>query len=287
MNIRVISATLISLLVAAAFVAAVGPATQATSATASSATYETIPTKLDSSLSFTDIGNRSKFSTEILWLANEGISTGYSDGTFRPYAPITRDAMAAFMYRLAGEPKFTPPPRSPFSDMTPRTKFYKEVTWLASTGVTTGYSDGKYKPQRPVTRDAMAAFMYRLAGKPSYRAPSRSPFKDITTNSKFYKETAWLADAGVSTGWSDLTYRPFQSINRDAMAAFMYRFTRTVGVNLAPAPSNPGDIKNCSSFTKWRDAQRWYERYFPYYGDVARLDGNDDGLVCVSLPGAP
>lgn len=53
------------------------------------------------------------------------------------------------------------------------------------------------------------------------------------------------------------------------------------------APANPGDTKNCSDFATWREAQDWYEIYFPYYGDVARLDSDSDGVVCVSLPGAP
>ena len=50
-------------------------------------------------------------------------------------------------------------------------------------------------------------------------------------------------------------------------------------------PSNPGDVKNCSDFSTQAQAQAWYDTYFPYYGDVANLDGNDnDGRVCESLP---
>ncbi|WP_341952955.1 cell wall-binding repeat-containing protein [Salinibacterium sp. TMP30] len=52
-------------------------------------------------------------------------------------------------------------------------------------------------------------------------------------------------------------------------------------------PSNPGDSKNCSSFSAWVAAQNWYNNYFPHYGDVARLDSDNDGIVCESLPGAP
>ncbi|MFW2513872.1 S-layer homology domain-containing protein [Demequina sp. SO4-13] len=237
--------------------------------------------------SFDDIKSSSPFYDEIMWLASERISTGYTDGTFKPYSPVTRDAMAAFMYRLAGEPTFNPPKVSPFKDITTRSSFYKEITWLANTGVTTGYKDGTYRPFQPVTRDAMAAFMYRLAGEPSFSAPSRSPFKDITTRSSFYKEINWLADEGISTGWSDGTYRPFQSIERNAMAAFMHRFDGTVGVGSNLYPSNPGNIKNCSDFDTWREAQNWHDRYYPYYGDVAGLDGDGDGYACTSLPGAP
>ena len=201
---------------------------------------------------FTDVPVTAQFHTEITWLAQEGISTGYADNTFRPHHAITRDAMAAFMYRLAGEPSFTAPAKSPFRDLTPQSKFYKEITWLAQTGVSTGWTqDNTYRPFEPVTRDAMAAFMYRLAGKPSFTAPGRSPFADVTPQSQFYKEITWLAQTGVSTGWTeDNTYRPFWNIARNAMAAFMFRFDARVGVadSIAkPAkpvkPGIPGDTK--------------------------------------------
>lgn len=52
-------------------------------------------------------------------------------------------------------------------------------------------------------------------------------------------------------------------------------------------PANPGDTKNCSSFATWAEAQAWFNYYYPYYGDIARLDGNNDGVACESLPGAP
>jgi hypothetical protein len=49
--------------------------------------------------------------------------------------------------------------------------------------------------------------------------------------------------------------------------------------------TNPGDSKNCSDFSSQAQAQAWYNTYFPSFGDVANLDGNDrDGLVCESLP---
>jgi hypothetical protein len=60
---------------------------------------------------------------------------------------------------------------------------------------------------------------------------------------------------------------------------------------LAPAagaaPANPGNSKDCTDFATWNEAQVWFETYYPDYGDVARLDANDDGVPCESLPGAP
>ncbi|WP_208320398.1 cell wall-binding repeat-containing protein [Salinibacterium sp. ZJ77] len=52
-------------------------------------------------------------------------------------------------------------------------------------------------------------------------------------------------------------------------------------------PTNPGDTKNCNHFSTWSEAQAWFTKYFPHYGDVAKLDGNNDGIACESLPGAP
>ena len=53
------------------------------------------------------------------------------------------------------------------------------------------------------------------------------------------------------------------------------------------APTNPGDVKNCSDFGSWSDANTWFWKYFPSFGDVAKLDGNNDRIPCESLPGNP
>ncbi|MFT3874848.1 MAG: S-layer homology domain-containing protein [Propioniciclava sp.] len=184
---------------------------------------------------FTDVPPGTKFYDEIMWLAENGISTGWDVGggryEYRPLQPVARDAMAAFMYRLAGSPAFTAPSTSPFSDVPPSALFYKEMAWLAGNGISTGWDVGggryEYRPLQPVARDAMAAFMYRLAGSPAFTAPSTSPFSDVPPSALFYKEMAWLAGNGISTGWDvgggRYEYRPLQPVARDAMAAFMYR----------------------------------------------------------------
>jgi hypothetical protein len=52
-------------------------------------------------------------------------------------------------------------------------------------------------------------------------------------------------------------------------------------------PANPGDARNCGDFATWAAANAWFMTYYPHYGDVAKLDGNNDGVPCESLPGAP
>ena len=176
---------------------------------------------------FADVVTTQQFYKEICWLYDNEISTGWVDNdirTYRALQPVNRDAMAAFMYRLAGEPDYTPPAVSPFTDVPPGTAYYKEINWLADQEISKGYDDRTFRPLEPVNRDAMAAFMYRLAGEPSYTPPAASPFTDVAPGTAFYKEINWLADQEISKGYDDRTFRPLVAVNRDAMAAFMYRF---------------------------------------------------------------
>lgn len=198
-------------------------------------------------VSFADVPESSLFHKEISWLAAAGVSTGWEVGAgsrqYRPLDSIARDAMAAFLYRRAGSPAYTPPTSSPFTDVTPGVSFYKEITWLASQGISTGWDIGagrrEYRPLDPIARDAMAAFLFRFAKPGEFTAPAQSPFVDVAAGGDFYKEIAWLASSGISTGW-DIgagvrEYRPLNGIARDAMAAFLYRHASEV------LPTNPLD----------------------------------------------
>ncbi|WP_051442200.1 chitobiase/beta-hexosaminidase C-terminal domain-containing protein [Arthrobacter sp. H14] len=195
-------------------------------------------------LDFKDVSSDTMWKIQIEWAVELGITTGWKDGTFRPYAATNRDAMAAFLYRLAGSPDFEAPAVSPFVDYDSDNLFYKEVTWLYAQGITKGWTDGpldktvEYRPSTPIQRDAMAAFIYRFATlkgdafegpAPGYKGPAESPFVDYSPNNQFYDEVSWLAEQGISTGWTGGTddttaeYRPFIPINRDAMTVFMWR----------------------------------------------------------------
>ncbi|AOZ73176.1 hypothetical protein BK816_07615 [Boudabousia tangfeifanii] len=205
---------------------------------------------------FKDVNALTLYSGQIYWLKDTGITTGWADGTFQPLANIQRQAMAAFLYRLAGSPKVpgfdqtpaaTPEgktiepatPEAPaapqFKDVQKTALFAKQIAWLRSTGITTGWADGTFRPTDPVNRDAMAAFLYRFCGQFADKcAPVVNPerfnlangphFKD-TAGELFAKQISWVNQAKISTGWNDGTFRPSEPIHRDAMAAFLYRLT--------------------------------------------------------------
>jgi Tol biopolymer transport system component len=116
--------------------------------------------------SFNDVGLNHPFFAEIEWLAATEVTGGFPDGGYHPSAPVSRQAMAAFMFRLAGEPPFGPPAEPSFGDVTTSHPFFAEIEWLAAVEVTGGFPDGGYHPAAPVTRQAMAAFLFRLADGP-------------------------------------------------------------------------------------------------------------------------
>ena len=174
---------------------------------------------------FSDVPEDSQFYKEISWLADRHITTGYPDGTFRPQANVERGAMAAFFYRMEGSPAFTAPSTPSFKDVPINHPFYKEIEWMKARGLTTGYADGTFRPQDAVNRDAMAAFFYRLAGSPQIDTAYAPHFSDVKPGDQFYTEISWLASQKITTGWPDGTFRPVDAIHRDAMAAFIYRYT--------------------------------------------------------------
>ena len=207
-------------------------ASKTSAATAAVTKADYVPPKTSP---FSDMKPNDKFFKEIAWMFDTGVSTGVSqpDGTraYQPKVNVTREAMAAFLFRIHAEADYRAPAKSQFTDVKPGDKFYKEISWMYDQGISTGVKQPNgtrtYQPKNGVTREAMAAFMYRLdtGSKPS--APSASPFQDITVGQKFYKEIAWMSTSGLSTGITQPSgkpiYAPKSNVTREAMAAFLFR----------------------------------------------------------------
>lgn len=104
------------------------------------------------------------------------------------------------------------------------TAFVREIQWLGTSTLANGWSDGTFRPANSTTRGEFAAFLYRLAGRPSWTAPATSPFPDLSTSHPFYREITWMRAMGITTGWPDGTFRAESPVLRDQFAAFLYRF---------------------------------------------------------------
>jgi len=178
---------------------------------------------------FRDVGPAEPFFADIEWMGANSISLGNADGTFWPSSAITRGALAAFLYRV-NHPGADPNPPCTgvdrrFSDVPITNQFCGAIEWLATSGITSGFPDGTFRPEEPISREAMAAFLYRdVVGE---REPACTPgarrFSDVGADNPFCSAIEWLATSRITTGWPDGTFRPAASIQRQAVAAFFHR----------------------------------------------------------------
>lgn len=193
----------------------------------------TIPT-------FADVPTSAMFYADIQWMYDQGISAGYVDEggirTYHPADPVSRSAMAAFLYRAAGSPAFVPPTAPSFSDVPTTGQFYKEIEWLKAHGVTTGNAGGTYAPGNPVSRQAMAAFLYRSAGSPVFTPPLTASFSDVAVGSTFFTQVEWMKAQGITAGNANGTYAPAGAVSRQAMAAFLHRAADPQVFSAPPTP---------------------------------------------------
>jgi len=98
---------------------------------------------------------------------------------------------------------------------------------LKETGISTGNPDGTFHPSAPIEREAMAAFLSRAhVPPPGPRPPCvTAPFADVGPLVPFCAEIQWLQALHIVTGYADGTFHPYDPVSRQAMAAFLRRFT--------------------------------------------------------------
>ena len=116
---------------------------------------------------FIDVTEATYHADDINWMYYSGVSRGWETPAGREYRPmeaVARCDMAEFLYRLAGEPAFEPTEgdMEKFSDVTASTPHARAIWWLASTGISTGYGDGTFRPYGRIVRCDMADFLHRM-----------------------------------------------------------------------------------------------------------------------------
>lgn len=185
---------------------------------------------------FADVPPSHPFAEDVAWAARAGLVEGYADSTFGPTAPLSRQAAAALLHRLAGRPVAEGAPVGRFGDVGDGHPFVTAIAWMAATGVAEGYPDGTFRPGEPVSRQAMAAFLHRTAGPDGVLAARAEgeDFDDVGTGHPFHDEIAWMAAAGVAEGYADGTFRPAAPVTRQAAVAFLHR---AVQAGLVPDPA--------------------------------------------------
>ena len=155
--------------------------------------------------------------------------SGYPDGTFRPDGQITRAEVAAILYNLAGKPQIAP--TAAFSDVNSSQWYYSAISYLAGLGIVSGYGNGTFQPNNPITRAEMATVIARYTGI-SITSPGQFTFTDVKPGDWYYNAVAQLAAKGWLTGYSDGTFAPIRYITRaEAVTIINRMLDRTLGNN--------------------------------------------------------
>ena len=171
------------------------------------------------SADFADVKPKSSHYDAILALHEKDIISGFPDGTFRPNESVTR-GQAAKMIVKAFDLAVLDPKNPNFSDVPTTHEYLPYIATLKSLGIISGYEDGTFAVDAPVTRAQMAK-MISLAINLS---PSdKHPFTDVPTTSAANSYIAALYQSGITTGTSSTTFSPTSPVTRGQLASFIVR----------------------------------------------------------------
>jgi hypothetical protein len=184
---------------------------------------------------FQDVPPANLFYADIEWMGTTGRSLGtavtYLRPLYKPNDAVSRQAMASFLFRLEGG-AFVPPVTPHFADVPAGSQFYTAIEWMYANGISTGTAQSSglplYKPLDPVSRQAMALFLTRI-DLPPLVLPAVPAFADVDQSNPNYAAIEWMFQNGISTGTAQESglplYKPLDPVSRQAMAAFLHRFS--------------------------------------------------------------
>ena len=179
---------------------------------------------------FTDVAENAWYYEAVEFVYSEGMMNGTSSTTFSPDATTTRGMIVTILHRLAGSPASRG--SADFLDV-PAGQYYSEaVAWASENGIVNGYDDGNFGPDDTITREQMAAILYRYAGFQGYDMSAKadlSGFSDAGTVSGYAQEAIrWANAAGLVSGTSTTTISPKAGATRAQVAAILMRFEQAM-----------------------------------------------------------
>ncbi len=164
---------------------------------------------------------------EVRYVYEQGLMNGTGPGSFTPGGSTTRSMIVAILYRMEGSPAVAP---GNFTDVSPELYYAPAVAWASANGIVNGYSDGTFRPGAAITREQMAAFLYRYAqykgGDVSARA-DLSAYADAAGIAGYAVEAmAWANAEGLINGTSQTALSPRGTATRAQAAVILTRFAR-------------------------------------------------------------
>ena len=180
-------------------------------------------------LPFTDVSTSDWFYDDVAFVYENGLFSGTDSRSFSPNASMTRAMLVTVLYRLEGEPTVTG--RSSFTDVRSGAYYEKSVIWAAANGIVTGTDSISFSPDAKVTREQLAAILYRYA---QYRkldtdaSAKLNSFTDADSVSAYASEAlGWAVSEGLINGASG-KLMPKGDATRAQVAAILHRFVKNV-----------------------------------------------------------
>lgn len=222
--------------VKAEFVSATAPSPTPTPTPTPSATPEPTPTP-DTSPSpapkhpFTDVKQGIWYEEAVQYVFTKGLIKGTTATTFGPDVQITRGMIVTILHRMENEPKVNS--ASKFTDVKDGNYFCEAVKWATENKVVKGYGNGKFGPNDPITREQMAAILYRYAEYKSYDISQQADLSAYVDAGKLssYAVTPmrWANATGLVKGITSNKLAPDGLTRRCEAATLFMRFSQKFG----------------------------------------------------------
>ncbi len=178
---------------------------------------------------YTDVDTTQWYHEGVDYVIANGMMNGTGTNIFEPNATTTRGMIVTILYRLEKEPAAG---TSPFTDVDAGQWYAKAVAWAAANGVVNGTSPTIFNPNDPITREQMAAILYRYASFKGYDVTGKADlagFTDAAQISDYAKDPmSWANQAGLIGGVSATTLQPQGSATRAQVATILMRFCENV-----------------------------------------------------------
>ena len=177
-------------------------------------------------LPFADVSGSDWFYNDVRYVYEKGIMDGTGIDRFSPNAPLTRAMIVTILYRMAGSPSVSG--SSDFTDVAAGKWFAKAVAWAAANGIVNGYGSGLFGPNDPVTREQLAAILYRYAVYGGMTAvtleENLGSFADTAQLSAYAIQAMnWAVGQGLING-SGSNLVPKAQATRAQVAAIIHRY---------------------------------------------------------------
>lgn len=178
---------------------------------------------------FSDVPESEWYAPSVAAVCRLGLFEGVGPQEFRPHGTMTRGMLVTVLWRMEGAPAGS---EASFADVPPDAWYYGAVAWAASAGIAEGAGDGRFRPEDPVSREQLAAFLWRYAvfcGKAPARAPEAlAAYTNRNDVSGYAAEAVGsMIQAGVLQG-HDGKLSPQDPAERAQVAAVLERFLQKV-----------------------------------------------------------